>query len=77
MKRDPKVRNDVRGSQLEQWLKSTLHTQEVVIFRDGQELTLEQVFQTLDLTAYDLSIDTLDMHAHQVSSPFIDRELRA
>lgn len=38
---------------------------EVVIYRDDHELTLEQVFQTLNLTAYDLSIDTLDMHAHQ------------
>ncbi|EJD50398.1 AMP deaminase [Auricularia subglabra TFB-10046 SS5] len=38
---------------------------DVVIFRDGAELTLEQVFQSLNLTAYDLSIDTLDMHAHQ------------
>ena len=27
-------------------------------------LTLGEVFQTLGLTAYDLSIDTLDMHAH-------------
>lgn len=36
-----------------------------MIFRDGAELTLEQVFQSLKLTAYDLSIDTLDMHAHQ------------
>lgn len=38
---------------------------DVVIFRDGAHLTLQQVFESLDLTAYDLSIDTLDMHAHQ------------
>lgn len=38
-----------------------------MIFRDGHELTLEEVFQSLNLTAYDLSIDTLDMHAHQVN----------
>ncbi|KAJ7845385.1 hypothetical protein B0H14DRAFT_3109052 [Mycena olivaceomarginata] len=37
---------------------------DVVIFRDGAALTLKQVFQSLKLTAYDLSIDTLDMHAH-------------
>lgn len=37
----------------------------MVIFRDDHELTLEEVFQSLNLTAYDLSIDTLDMHAHQ------------
>lgn len=38
---------------------------DVVIFRDGSHLTLQQVFESLNLTAYDLSIDTLDMHAHQ------------
>jgi AMP deaminase len=35
---------------------------EVVMFRDGKHLTLEEVFQSINLTAYDLSIDTLDMH---------------
>lgn len=47
--------------------------QDVVIFRDGAELTLEQVFQSLKLTAYDLSIDTLDMHAHQDSFHRFDK----
>ncbi|QFZ27528.1 putative AMP deaminase [Clavispora lusitaniae] len=37
---------------------------EQVIFRDGKLLTLAQVFESLNLSAYDLSIDTLDMHAH-------------
>jgi AMP deaminase len=37
---------------------------EKVIFRDGLVLTLTEVFKSLNLTAYDLSIDTLDMHAH-------------
>ena len=41
--------------------------QETVIHRDGKDLTLREVFESLNLTAYDLSIDTLDMHAHQVS----------
>jgi len=41
------------------------HPEDVVIFRDGAHLTLHQVFESLNLTAYDLSIDTLDMHAHQ------------
>jgi AMP deaminase len=45
----------------------------VVIFRDGQELTLSQVFESLKLTAYDLSIDTLDMHAHQDSFHRFDK----
>lgn len=44
-----------------------------VIVRDGKELTLEQVFQSLNLTAYDLSIDALDMHAHKDSFHRFDR----
>lgn len=39
----------------------------MVIHRDGVDLTLRQVFESLKLTAYDLSIDTLNMHAHQHS----------
>ena len=35
---------------------------EVVMHRDGKHLTLKQVFESINLTAYDLSIDTLDMH---------------
>lgn len=35
----------------------------VCIVREGKRLTLAQVFESLQLTAYDLSIDTLDMHA--------------
>ncbi|KIR56318.1 AMP deaminase [Cryptococcus gattii Ru294] len=38
---------------------------EIVIHRDDKDLTLKQVFESLNLTAYDLSIDMLDMHAHQ------------
>jgi AMP deaminase len=37
---------------------------EVVLYRDGKHLTLAEVFESINLTAYDLSIDTLDMHAH-------------
>lgn len=37
---------------------------EQVIFRDNKVLTLREVFDSLHLSAYDLSIDTLDMHAH-------------
>ncbi|KAG0069893.1 AMP deaminase [Linnemannia elongata] len=47
--------------------------EDVVIFRDGKELTLEEVFQSLDLTAYDLNIDTLDMHAHKDSFHRFDK----
>lgn len=36
---------------------------EKVISRDGKTLTLKQVFESLNLTPYDLSVDTLDVHA--------------
>jgi len=35
----------------------------VVIFRDGKYLTLADVFRSLNLNAYELNVDTLDMHA--------------
>lgn len=35
---------------------------DIVMFRDGKELTLKEVFESLKMTAYDLSIDTLDTH---------------
>jgi len=53
--------------------KMKRNSQDVVIFRDGAELTLQQVFESLHLTAYDLSIDTLDMHAHQDSFHRFDK----
>ncbi|KAI5295275.1 AMP deaminase [Ascosphaera acerosa] len=46
---------------------------EVVLFRDGRHLTLEEVFESINLTAYDLSIDTLDMHAHTDSFHRFDK----
>ena len=46
---------------------------DIVIFRDNAQLTLEEVFQSLNLTAYDLSIDTLDMHAHVDSFQRFDK----
>lgn len=48
-------------------------SKDVVIVRDGQHLTLSQVFESLHVTAYDLSIDTLDMHAHQDSFHRFDK----
>ncbi|KDO32510.1 AMP deaminase [Saprolegnia parasitica CBS 223.65] len=47
------------------FIKSRLknHPGEIVIFRDGRFMTLSEVFHSLNLTAYDLSVDTLDMHA--------------
>ncbi|KAF3918988.1 hypothetical protein ABW20_dc0109532 [Dactylellina cionopaga] len=46
---------------------------EIVIFRDGKHLTLREVFESINLTAYDLSIDTLDMHAHTDSFHRFDK----
>ncbi|XP_076927987.1 AMP deaminase-like [Bidens hawaiensis] len=47
------------------FIKSKLRKEpdEVVIFRDGTYLTLKEVFESLDLTGYDLNVDLLDMHA--------------
>ena len=45
----------------------------MVIVRDGKHLTLRQVFESLQLTPYDLSIDTLDMHAHKDSFHRFDK----
>ncbi|KAI9255489.1 hypothetical protein BY458DRAFT_535519 [Sporodiniella umbellata] len=46
---------------------------DVVIYRDEHYLTLKGVFESLGLTAYDLSIDTLDMHAHKDSFHRFDK----
>ncbi len=43
---------------------------EIVAFRDGQFLTLKEVFQSLKITAMDLSVDTLDMHANNTFHRF-------
>ncbi|XP_022882371.1 AMP deaminase-like isoform X1 [Olea europaea var. sylvestris] len=47
------------------FIKSKLRKEpdEVVIFRDGTYLTLKEVFESLDLTGYDLNVDLLDVHA--------------
>ncbi|RKF64074.1 AMP deaminase [Erysiphe neolycopersici] len=53
--------------------KMKKYPDEVVMFRDGKHLTLAEVFQSINLTAYDLSIDTLDMHAHTDSFHRFDK----
>lgn len=40
---------------------------EHVLNRDGKLLTLKEVFESINLTAYDLSIDTLDMHVSRTA----------
>ncbi|KAI8049198.1 hypothetical protein BDF22DRAFT_699915 [Syncephalis plumigaleata] len=47
--------------------------EDVVIYRDDKYLTLSEVFKSLNLTAYDLNINTLDMHAHQDSFHRFDK----
>lgn len=46
------------------------HSDDVVTHQDGKPLTLGQVFETYKLTAYDLSLDTMDMHAHDTFERF-------
>lgn len=46
---------------------------DVVIFRDDKYLSLAEVFKSLNLTPYDLSIDVFDMHAHKDSFHRFDR----
>jgi len=53
--------------------KMRKNADDIVIFRDGKHLSLQEVFQSLNLTAYDLSIDTLDMHAHKDSFQRFDK----
>ena len=42
--------------------KMKKHPNEKVMYRDNKCLSLKEVFESIHLTAYDLSIDTLDMH---------------
>jgi len=46
------------------------NSDEIVIIRDGKSLTLSEVFKTLNMTAYDLNVDTLDMHADKTFHRF-------
>ena len=37
--------------------------EEAVTVRNGKKVTLAEVFRKLDLRAYDLNVDNLDVHA--------------
>ena len=39
------------------------YPEEIVHIERGRGQTLKQVFESMNLTAFDLSVDTLDMHA--------------
>jgi hypothetical protein len=48
------------------FIKKTLknHADEVVTCsKNGETMTLREVFQSMNLTTYDLSVDMLDVHA--------------
>lgn len=47
------------------FIKKTLKTNsdEVVTITKGQPMTLADVFQSMNLTTYDLTVDMLDVHA--------------
>ncbi|XP_021695155.1 AMP deaminase 2 isoform X3 [Aedes aegypti] len=47
------------------FIKKTLknYADEVVTVTKGQQMTLSQVFQSMNLTTYDLTVDMLDVHA--------------
>lgn len=45
------------------------HLDEIVHVEKGKEQTLKEVFETMNLTAYDLSVDTLDVHAVRGTPP--------
>ncbi|XP_065187419.1 AMP deaminase 2-like [Sycon ciliatum] len=43
--------------------KMRLSPDEIVCVQDGRGMSLREVFESLNITAYDLSVDRLDMHA--------------
>jgi AMP deaminase len=47
------------------FIKKTLknHADEVVTNSKGHSMTLREVFQSMNLTSYDLTVDMLDVHA--------------
>lgn len=54
----------MNSKHLLRFIKSKLKksASDIVMFRDGKQMTLQDVFDSLHMTAYDLSIDTLDTH---------------
>lgn len=51
------------------FIQSTYKTdaERVVLEKAGQRLTLEQVFNNLNMDPYDLTVDSLDVHAVRAS----------
>ena len=57
------------------FIKSKLKREphEQVIYRDGKFLNLREVFESINLSSYDLNVDTLDMHADKNTFHRFDR----
>ena len=56
------------------FIKKALKTEPdsvVCLSKDKKEMTLKQVFQSMNLTAYDLTVDMLDVHAVSLLFRFI------
>ena len=54
------------------FIKKALKTEPesvVCLSKDKKEMTLKQVFQSMNLTAYDLTVDMLDVHAVSKNYP--------
>ena len=48
----------------------------VCLSKDGKPMTLHEVFQSMNLTAYDLTVDMLDVHAVSHFDYFLPSRLR-
>ncbi|KAI8031865.1 putative AMP deaminase [Camellia lanceoleosa] len=55
------------------WQPKRKEPDEVIIFRDGTYLTLKEVFESMDLTRYDLNVDLLDVHANKSTFHCFDK----
>ena len=56
------------------FIKKALKTEPesvVCLSKDKKEMTLKQVFQSMNLTAYDLTVDMLDVHAVSNQNPLM------
>ncbi|EMR11649.1 AMP deaminase [Pneumocystis murina B123] len=66
---DTHIHHDATATQkhLLEFIKRKLENSpnDIVLYQDGKYHTLKDVFDSLNLTAYDLTIDILDMHAYK------------
>lgn len=55
------------------FIKTTYQTEadRVVLEKGGQKVTLKEVFSTLNMDPYDLTVDSLDVHAVGTNSAML------